>query len=86
MEVVEGAIGDVDGLHSKLERKTRVETSNSAAAQAFQTVGSTAFQHLHASHSAAYCSRLRGSLSGCSRDWRSSTPLRHTSATTSHRE
>ena len=39
MEVVEDAIGDVDGLHSKLERKTRVESSNTAVAQNFQTVG-----------------------------------------------
>ena len=35
---MEDAIGDVDGLHSKLDRKTRVETSNSAAAQKFQNV------------------------------------------------
>lgn len=38
IEVVEDAIGDVDGLHSKLDRKTTVETSNSAAAQQLQTV------------------------------------------------
>lgn len=40
VEVVEDAIGDVDGLHSKLDRKTRVETSNSAATEKFQMVGS----------------------------------------------
>lgn len=39
MEVAEDAIGDVNGLHSKLDRKTRVETSNSAATEKFQTVG-----------------------------------------------
>lgn len=39
IEVVKDALGDVDGLHSKLERKTRVETGNSAAAQTFQVVG-----------------------------------------------
>ena len=38
VEVVEDAIGDVEGLHSKLERKTRVENSNTATAQTFQTV------------------------------------------------
>ena len=37
-EVVEEAIGDVGGLHSKLDRKTTVETSNAAATQKLQTV------------------------------------------------
>ena len=42
---MEDAIGDVDGLHSKLDRKTRIETSNSAATEKFQMVGNPWCQH-----------------------------------------
>ena len=63
MEVVEDAIGDVDGLHSKLERKTRVETSNSAAAQTFQAVGCIDTLPTHLAIASTYCSRWRESLS-----------------------
>lgn len=35
--VVQDTIGDVDGLHSKLERKSRVEESNLGAASQLQS-------------------------------------------------
>jgi kinesin family protein 11 len=47
--VVEDAIGDVDGLHSKLDRKTRVENTNTAATRNFQSTMEGEFEEMQQS-------------------------------------
>jgi len=47
MNVVQEIISDVHGLHSKLERKSRVEVSNLTAASAFQTTLGSDLNELH---------------------------------------
>ena len=44
---MEDTIGDVHGLHSKLERKSRVEESNLSAAAQLQSNMSSAVDALH---------------------------------------
>ena len=47
MNVTRDAIGDVDGLHSKLERKSRVENSNLSATAQFQFKVHSDIEALH---------------------------------------
>ena len=47
MNVVQESVGDVQGLHSKLERKSHVEDTNMTAASAFQSHLSSDLDALH---------------------------------------
>lgn len=47
LDVVQDSIGDVDGLHSKLERKSRVEESNLSAAAQLQANMHSSLDALH---------------------------------------